>query len=142
MMKEFRTLQEYRARGSPAGWISRVRRYIETLKWTIEDPNARWICRYAPVAVATFTRDQILASGVRGLFELLDIHVPNLQWIRRRQESDSLGLREISSDRDLVALGMFNEDLNKRNYHGWPSDYRSHAAGVALGLIYRFSVIE
>jgi len=36
-------------------------------------------------------------------------------------------------------LGIFNKDLNKRNYYSSRSaDYRSHAAAVAVSMIYKF----
>lgn len=35
-------------------------------------------------------------------------------------------------------LGIFDEDLNKRNYYNGFGDYRSHAPAVALWLMYRF----
>lgn len=55
--------------------------------------------RLAPAAVTTITKEDILASGARSLFELLDIYVPNLQWIRHHWEADHLGLRGIIDDR-------------------------------------------
>ena len=35
-------------------------------------------------------------------------------------------------------LGLFDQDLNKRNYYSSLGDYRSHAAAVGLSLIYNF----
>ena len=95
--------------------------------------------RLAPAAVTTITQDQILASGARSLFELLDIYVPNLQWIRHHWQSDHLGLRGIMGERDDEYLLLVNgRVMNKRNFYGWTSDYRSHASGIALWLMYRF----
>jgi hypothetical protein len=37
----------------------------------------------------------------------------------------------------LNLLGIFDKDLNKRNYFGDP-DYRSHAAAMAVSAIYKF----
>ncbi len=64
--------------------------------------------RLVPAAVTTITEEQIKASGARSLFELLDIYVPNLQWIRHHWESDHLGLRGIISDRDDKYLLLVN----------------------------------
>jgi len=35
-------------------------------------------------------------------------------------------------------LGIFDSDLNKRNYYTSLGDYRSHAAAVAVWVIYQF----
>jgi len=37
--------------------------------------------RLVPAAVTTITKEQIQESAARSLFELLDIYVPNLQWM-------------------------------------------------------------
>ncbi len=75
--------------------------------------------RMAPAAVTTITQEQIQASGARSLFELLDIHVPNLQWIRHHWESDHLGLRGIINDRDDKYLLLVNgRIMNERTHFG------------------------
>jgi outer membrane receptor for ferrienterochelin and colicin len=56
--------------------------------------------RLVPAAVTTITAEDIQASGARSLRELLDIYVPNLEWIRHDWETDHLGLRGIIGDRD------------------------------------------
>jgi iron complex outermembrane receptor protein len=79
--------------------------------------------RMAPAAVTTITREQILASGARSLFELLDIYVPNLQWIRHHWESDHLGLRGIINDRDDKYLLLVNSRvMNERTHFGAMSE--------------------
>ena len=75
--------------------------------------------RLVPAAVTTITEEQIKASGARSLFELLDIYVPNLQWIRHHWESDHLGLRGIINDRDDKYLLLVNgRIINERTHFG------------------------
>lgn len=79
--------------------------------------------RMAPAAVTAITQDQILASGARSLFELLDIYVPNLQWIRHHWEGDHLGLRGIINDRDDKYLLLVNgRVMNERTHFGVMSE--------------------
>jgi outer membrane receptor for ferrienterochelin and colicins len=83
----------------------------------------RTSARMAPAAVTTITQEQILASGARSLFELLDIYVPNLQWIRHHWESDHLGLRGIINDRDDKYLLLVNgRVMNERTHFGAMSE--------------------
>jgi iron complex outermembrane receptor protein len=60
--------------------------------------------RLVPAAMTTITDEQIKASGARSLFELLDIYVPNLQWIRNHWEADHLGLRGIFGENKYLLL--------------------------------------
>jgi iron complex outermembrane receptor protein len=79
--------------------------------------------RLAPAAVTTITQEQILASGARSLFELLDIYVPNLQWIRHHWEADHLGLRGIINDREDKYLLLVNgRVMNERTHFGVMSE--------------------
>jgi iron complex outermembrane receptor protein len=79
--------------------------------------------RMTPAAVTTITQEQIQASGARSLFELLDIYVPNLQWIRHHWESDHLGLRGIINDRDDKYLLLVNgRVMNERTHFGAMSE--------------------
>ncbi|MBN2590924.1 MAG: TonB-dependent receptor plug domain-containing protein [Sedimentisphaerales bacterium] len=64
--------------------------------------------RLVPAAVTTITAEDIQLSGARSLFELLDIYVPNLQWIRHNWEMGHLGLRGIIGDRDDKYLILVN----------------------------------
>jgi iron complex outermembrane receptor protein len=73
--------------------------------------------RLVPAAVTTITAEQIQASGARSLFELLDIYVPNLQWIRHHWESDHLGLRGIINDRDDKYLLLVNGRIINEHTH-------------------------
>ena len=38
--------------------------------------------RLVPAAMTTITKEDIWSSGARSMYELLDIYVPNLQWLR------------------------------------------------------------
>jgi len=79
--------------------------------------------RLAPAAVTTITKEQILASGARSLFELLDIYVPNLEWIRHHWEADHLGLRGIINDREDKYLLLVNgRVMNERTHFGAMSE--------------------
>ena len=79
--------------------------------------------RMAPAAVTTITQEQIVASGARSLFELLDVYVPNLQWIRHHWEADHLGLRGIINDRDDKYLLLVNgRVMNERTHFGAMSE--------------------
>ncbi|MBN2019462.1 MAG: TonB-dependent receptor [Sedimentisphaerales bacterium] len=75
--------------------------------------------RLVPAAITTITADQIKASGARSMFELLDIYVPNLEWLRHHWEPDALGLRGIISDRNDKFLLLVNgRNLNQRTHFG------------------------
>ncbi len=82
---------------------------------TLTEANPRLV----PAAVTTITEEDIQASGARSLFELLDIYVPNLQWIRHNWEADHLGLRGIINDRDDKYLLLVNgRIMNDRTHYG------------------------
>jgi len=75
--------------------------------------------RLQPSAITTITEADIQASGARSLYELLDIYVPNLQWIRNWWEPDDIGLRGIISDRDDKYLLTVNgKVMNDRTHYG------------------------
>jgi len=75
--------------------------------------------RLVPAAITTVTAEQIQSSGARSLFELLDIYVPNLQWMRHHWEPDVMGLRGIISDRDDKYLLLVNgRSMNQRSHFG------------------------
>ncbi len=75
--------------------------------------------RLVPAAVTTITEKDIQASGARSLFELLDIYVPNLQWIHNLWEPDNMGLRGIMNDRDDKYLLLVNgRVMNDRTHYG------------------------
>jgi outer membrane receptor protein involved in Fe transport len=75
--------------------------------------------RLVPAAVTTITAEQIKASGARSLYELFDIYVPNLEWLRHHWEPDSLGLRGIINDRNDKFLLLVNgRNMNQRTHNG------------------------
>ena len=79
--------------------------------------------RLVPASVTTITEEEIVASGARSLYELLDIYVPNLQWIRHHWEADHLGLRGIINDRDDKYLLLVNgKNMNERTHSGAMSE--------------------
>lgn len=79
--------------------------------------------RLVPAAVTSITEQQIQSSGARSLMELLDIYVPNLQWIRNAWEPDNLGLRGIMNDRDDKYLLLVNgRVMNERTHYGVVSE--------------------
>ncbi|MCE5184672.1 MAG: TonB-dependent receptor [Planctomycetaceae bacterium] len=75
--------------------------------------------RLQPSAITTITQEDIEQSGARSLNELLDIYVPNLQWIRNIWEPDNIGLRGIMGDRDDKYLLTVNgKVMNDRTHYG------------------------
>jgi outer membrane receptor for ferrienterochelin and colicin len=79
--------------------------------------------RLVPASVTTITEEEITASGARSLYELLDIYVPNLQWIRHHWEGDHMGLRGIINDRDDKYLLLVNgRNMNERTHSGATSE--------------------
>ncbi len=75
--------------------------------------------RLQPSAITTITQEDIEQSGARSLNELLDIYVPNLQWMRNFWEPDNIGLRGIMSDHDDKYLLTVNgKVMNDRTHYG------------------------
>ncbi len=75
--------------------------------------------RLTPGTVTTIAQDDIWHSGARSLDELLDIFVPNFQWIRHPWEYQHLGLRGIISDRDHKYLLLVNgRVMNEHTHYG------------------------
>ena len=64
--------------------------------------------RKVPAATTTITKDDIQHSGARNLDELLDIYVPNYEYIRHPWEFQHAGLRGIIADRDPKYLLLVN----------------------------------
>lgn len=82
---------------------------------TLTDTKARLV----PAAVTTITEEQIQSASARSLFELLDIYVPNLQWMRNHWEADNIGLRGIMNDRDDKYLILVNgRVMNEKTHYG------------------------
>ncbi len=95
--------------------------------------------RLVPSTMTTITAGQIRASGARSLYELLDIYVPNLQWMRHHWENDMLGLRGIISDRNDKYLLLVNgRVLNQHAHFGVISEQDL----VVLGDIHHIDVVR
>jgi iron complex outermembrane receptor protein len=77
--------------------------------------------RLVPAAVTTITAEQIQASGARSLNELLDIYVPDLQWIRHHWEGDHIGLRGIYGENKYLML-VNGRVMNERTHLGVVSE--------------------
>ncbi len=79
--------------------------------------------RLVPSAVTTITQEDIWSSGARSLYELLDIYVPNLLWMRHHWEPDVMGLRGILADRNDKFLLLVNgRVMNERTHFGAVSE--------------------
>jgi iron complex outermembrane receptor protein len=75
--------------------------------------------RLVPATMTTITAEQIQASGARSLYELLDIYVPNLEWLRQHYEPDVMGLRGIIGDRNDKYLLLVNgRNMNEHTHFG------------------------
>jgi len=95
--------------------------------------------RLVPAAVTTITQEDIQASGARSLFELLDIYVPNLQWMRHHWEADVMGLRGIIGDRNDKYLLLVNgRVMNERTHMGGLSEQDL----VLLGDIHHIDIVR
>ncbi len=73
--------------------------------------------RLVPAAITTITAEQVKGSGARGLNELLDIYVPNLQWIRQHWEADHIGLRGIYGENKYLLL-VNGRVMNEYTHYG------------------------
>ena len=95
--------------------------------------------RLVPAAVTTVTQQDIQSSGARSLYELLDIYVPNLQWLRNHWEADVMGLRGIISDRNDKYLLLVNgRAMNERTHMGGITEQDM----VLLGDIHHIDVVR
>lgn len=64
--------------------------------------------RKIPATLTTITHQDIKSSGARDLFELLEVHVPNLLMSRHVWEASHIGIRGIMSERDNKYLLLVN----------------------------------
>lgn len=64
--------------------------------------------RKTPATITRITCEQIQRSGARSLIELLDIYVPNFQWIFDKNRIRHMGLRGVMSTRDDKYLLLVN----------------------------------
>ncbi|NRB39457.1 MAG: TonB-dependent receptor [Pseudomonadales bacterium] len=73
----------------------------------------------SPAAITRIREHQIIESGARTLFELLDIYVPGVQWIHHQWGANHLGTRGvISNDDDKVLLRVNGRVMNERTHFG------------------------
>lgn len=72
-----------------------------------------------PAAVTQISSKDINNSGARSLHELLDIHVPGVQWIRHHWEFSHIGSRGIINDRENKLLIRVNgRVMNEKTHNG------------------------
>lgn len=72
-----------------------------------------------PAALTVITHADIVGSGARNMYELLDIMVPNLQVIHHNYGAHHIGLRGILNDRDTTYLFIVNgKVMNHRSKNG------------------------
>ncbi len=72
-----------------------------------------------PSAYTTISSDQIWRSGARSLNELIDIYVPNTQFLLHHWEAPHLGARGLISDRDGQYLLRVNgRIMNEKGHYG------------------------
>lgn len=75
--------------------------------------------RKTPATITVITQEDIQASGARYLDEVLDIYVPNYQWIRNPFEFQNAGLRGVISNRDDKYLLLVNgRVMNEKTHYG------------------------
>jgi iron complex outermembrane receptor protein len=92
-----------------------------------------------PAAITTITQDQISMSGAHSLNEVLEIYVPNFQFIRHNWEAPHIGLRGIINDRDDKYLLLVNgRNMNEKLHYGALSERDL----VMLGDIHHIDVIR
>lgn len=76
-----------------------------------------------PASVTHISAEMIQQSGARSLFELLEIYVPNLYYIRHHWEAPHIGMRGIISDRDGKYLLLVNgRVMNEKTHYGAMSE--------------------
>ncbi|WP_197525460.1 TonB-dependent receptor plug domain-containing protein [Pseudobythopirellula maris] len=77
----------------------------------------------SPAAITTISREDIYRSGARGLNELLEIYVPNFQWVLHHWEQSHIGLRGVISDREDKYLLLVNgRIMNDKTHYGAASE--------------------
>ncbi len=76
-----------------------------------------------PAAITRITDQDIVNTGARSLFELLDITVPGVQWIRHAWGANHLGTRGIISNTDdKVMIRVNGRVMNERTHFGAVSE--------------------
>lgn len=75
--------------------------------------------RKTPSTMTIITREDIQHSGARSLFELLEIYVPNFQWMYQGIFPRHMGLRGINDSRDDKYLLLVNgQQMNEKTNFG------------------------
>lgn len=76
-----------------------------------------------PAAITRINEQDIVNTGARSLFELLDITVPGVQWIRHQWSTSHLGTRGIISNTDdKVMIRVNGRVMNERTHFGAVSE--------------------
>ncbi|MFL0808994.1 MAG: TonB-dependent receptor [Agarilytica sp.] len=76
-----------------------------------------------PAAVTQIDQEMILDSGARTLNELLDIYVPNVQWVRHIWLGNHIGARGvINNTDDKVMIRVNGRVMNERTHYGAVSE--------------------
>ena len=77
--------------------------------------------RNTPGTTTVITQEMIRTSQARSIAELMDIYVPNVQWLRHHWEGDHLGMRGIINDREdkylLLVNGRIMNQKSKTGVH-------------------------
>lgn len=74
--------------------------------------------RKMPMTMTVITRQQILQSGARSLIELLEIYVPNFQWVFTGTKPRHMGLRGILGKDDKYLLLVNGRQMNEKTDFG------------------------
>jgi len=74
--------------------------------------------RNIPLTTTTITREEIQRSGARSLIELLEIYVPNFQWIFTGTKPRHMGLRGIIGKDDKYLLLVNGRQMNEKTDFG------------------------
>ncbi len=74
--------------------------------------------RKTPMTMTIITRQQILQSGARSLLELLEIYVPNFQWVFTGTKPRHMGLRGIIGKDDKYLLLVNGRVMNEKTDFG------------------------
>jgi len=75
--------------------------------------------RRTPASVTVISQEQIIASGARNLMEVMEIYVPNFQYLKHYWEPNHIGMRGVINDRDGKFLLLVNgRVLNEKTHFG------------------------
>jgi len=75
--------------------------------------------RRTPASITLITQEQIITSGARNLMEVMEIYVPNFQYLKHYWEPNHIGMRGVINDRDGKFLLLVNgRVLNEKTHFG------------------------